>query len=223
MSTVRLVDLSHRIDDGMITYPGLPGPRIGAHLDYDASRDHYAAGTEFRIGRIEMVGNTGTYLDSPQHRYRDGLGLADIALEQVAGLPGLVIDADGLVIEPHPLLDADLSGHAVLFRTGWSRHWGTERYGDREHPHLAPATVDALLEAKPALVGIDSVNIDDTRGGERDAHTRLLGAGILIVEHLTGLEALPARGFEFFAVPAPVDGIGTFPVRAFAVLRNEVA
>lgn len=223
MSGTRLVDLSHRIDDAMITYPGLPGPTIGAHLTFDASRAVYAAGTEFQIGRIEMVGNTGTYLDSPQHRYRDGHGLADIALEQVAGVPGVVIDDEGPTIEPHPRLTADLAGHAVLFRTGWSRYWRTERYGHPDHPCLSPATVDALLEARPALVGIDSVNIDDTRGGERDAHTRLLGAGILIVEHLTGLDALPLSGFEFSAVPAKVDGIGTFPVRAFATVRDEMA
>jgi arylformamidase len=222
VSRARLVDLSHRIDDGMITYPGLPGPRIDAHLSFDASRAVYTAGTEFQIGRIEMVGNTGTYIDSPQHRYRDGTGLADIALEQVAGLPGIAIDDEGPVIQPDPRLTADLAGHAVLFHTGWSRHWRTERYGHPDHPYLSGATVDALLDARPALVGIDSVNIDDTRGGERDAHTRLLEAGILIVEHLTGLAALPEHGFEFFAVPAKVDGIGTFPIRAFAVLRDEV-
>lgn len=222
MSPARFVDLSHRIDDGMVTYPGLPGPRIGAHLTFDASQKVYAPGTEFQIGRIEMVGNTGTYIDAPQHRYRDGSGLADIALEQVAAVPGVVIDDEGPVIEPSPRLTADLAGHAVLFRTGWSRHWQTDRYGHQDHPHLSPRTVDALLDTRPALVGIDSVNIDATVSGERDAHTRLLGAGILIVEHLTGLEGLPADGFDFFAVPAKVDGIGTFPVRAFAVVRDEV-
>jgi len=220
MSSVQLVDLSHEIEDGMVTYPGLPGPRIDAHLSFDASRQVYAEGTEFQIGRIEMVGNTGTYIDSPEHRYRDGRGLAAIALEQIAGIPGVVIDADGPTIEPDPRLTADLGGHAVLFRTGWSRHWRTERYGHPDHPHLSSRTVDALLAARPAIVGIDSVNIDDTRGGERDAHTRLLAADILIVEHLTGLDSLPASGFEFFAVPAKVAGIGTFPVRAFAVVRG---
>jgi len=215
----RLVDLSHVISHGMITYPGLPGPEIGSHLSREASRGRYAPGTEFDIGRISMVGNTGTYLDTPYHRYADGWDLAGLPLEQVAGVPGIVIDATGPAIGAQPFAGIEARGRAVLVRTGWDQHWGTDRYGDPEHPHLTAAGVEALVSAAPSIVGIDSVNIDDTRGGERPAHTALLAAGIPIVEHLTGLEALPQAGFDFFAVPVKVAGMGTFPVRAFAVVR----
>ncbi|MBA3796546.1 MAG: cyclase family protein [Chloroflexi bacterium] len=215
----RLVDLSHVISHGMITYPGLPGPEIGSHLSREASRGRYAPGTEFDIGRISMVGNTGTYLDTPYHRYADGWDLAGLPLEQVAGVPGIVIDATGPAIGAQPFAGIEARGRAVLVRTGWDQHWGTDRYGDPEHPHLTAAGVEALVSAAPSIVGIDSVNIDDTRGGERPAHTALLAAGIPIVEHLTGLDPLPHAGFDFFAVPVKVASMGTFPVRAFAIVR----
>lgn len=218
MTSTRLVDLSHVIHDGMSTYPELPAPEIGVHLSREASRDHYAPGTEFHIERISMVGNTGTYLDTPFHRYANGWDLADLPLERVAGVPGIVIDAAGPAIDHERFARLELAGLAVLVRTGWSRHWGTDRYGDPEHPHLTVAAVDALVAAGPALVGIDSVNIDDTRTGERPAHTGLLAADIPIVEHLTGLDFLPHQGFDFFAVPARITGMGTFPVRAFAIV-----
>jgi kynurenine formamidase len=209
-----LADLSHEFGDGTITYPGLPGPVITDHMTFEESRRHYAVGVEFSITRIEMVANTGTYLDTPAHRHAGGHDLAGLPLERVAGVPGIVVDAPGREIGPEtiPLLEP---GTAVLFRTGWSRHWGTERYGGGGHPHLSEAAVEVLVDQDAAVVGIDSVNIDDTATGERPSHTRLLGAGIPIVEHLTNLEALP-RSFEFFAVPPRVEGMATFPVRAFA-------
>jgi kynurenine formamidase len=213
-----LVDLSHEIESGMVTYPGLPAPSISDHLSREASRAVYAPGTEFQIGRIDMVANTGTYLDTPAHRYADGFDLSGLPLEAVAGVPGVCINAPGPAIGPGVLDGLDVAGRAVLFATGWDRHWRTDEYGSPEHPFLTTATVDALVERGAAVVGIDSVNIDDTRGGERVAHTGLLAAGIPIVEHLTGLSALVGRPFRFFAVPPKVRGLGTFPVRAFAIL-----
>jgi kynurenine formamidase len=215
----RFVDLSQVIRAGMTTYPGLPGPEIGAHMSFDDSHSRYAPGTEFQIGRIAMVANTGTYLDTPAHRYRDGFDLAGLALEAVAAVPGIVVDAPGPAIGADSIAGLDLRGRAVLFRTGWSRHWGTDTYGDPDHPHLTAEAVAALVAAGPAIVGIDSVNIDDTRTGERPAHTGLLKAGIPIVEHLTALEQLPAEGFAFYAVPVRIEGLATFPVRAFAILE----
>jgi len=208
----RFVDLSHTVTDGLVTYPGLPAPTITDHLSRADSRDRYAPGVEFHIGRIDMVANTGTYLDTPFHRYADGHDLAALPLERVAGVPGVVIGPDD------PLPASGVTGHAVLVRTGWDEHWGTERYGDPSHPFVSAALTDALVAASPALVGIDGVNIDDTRGGERPVHSALLAAGIPIVEHLTNLDQLPPSGFEVFAVPVKVTGMGTFPVRAFAML-----
>jgi kynurenine formamidase len=217
---MRIIDLSHVIHDGMVTYPGLPGPEISDHLGREASRSHYAPGTEFHIGRVSMVANTGTYLDTPFHRFPDGWGLQDLPLDKVAGVSGLVIDSGAHEIGPDAFAGVPLTDMAVLFRTGWSRHWGTDAYGDPDHPHLTETAVDALVSGRPAVVGIDSVNIDDTRTGHRPAHSGLLRAGIPIVEHLTGLAELPVAGFEFFAVPVKVAGMGTFPVRAFAVVRQ---
>ncbi len=214
---MELVDLSHVIEHGMTTYPGLPGPEIGVHLSFDDSRGNYAAGTEFTIGWLRMVANTGTYLDTPRHRYRDGWDVSDLQLEQCVDLPALVVDADGQ-IGPDAFDDLDLAGAAVLLRTGWDRHWRTEEYGDPSHPFLDEAGADFLVSAGAALVGIDSVNIDDTRGDERPAHTRLLAAGIPIVEHLTRLDRVPASGATFTAIPMPVRGLGSLPVRAFARL-----
>ncbi|WP_040336583.1 cyclase family protein [Candidatus Blastococcus massiliensis] len=217
---MRYVDLSHVVRSGMVTYPGLPVPEIGLHLGFDESRGTYASGTEFQIGRIAMVGNTGTYLDTPAHRYREGHDLAGLPLERCAGLPAVVVRAAG---RGHPLgatpfAGLDVAGAAVLVHTGWDAHWGTERYLDRDHPHLTEDACRALVDGGAALVGIDSVNIDDTLGDARPAHTVLLGAGIPVVEHLTGLAGLPDAGAVFSAVPVAVEGLATFPVRAFATL-----
>jgi kynurenine formamidase len=212
MANMQLLDLSHTVSHGMITYPGLPGPEISDHLSREASRERYAPGTEFQIGRIDMVANTGTYLDTPAHRFPDGFDLAGLPIEQTALLPSLVVDGVGL----GALDGLELAGHAVLFRTGWDRHWGSEAYGAGGHPFLDRDTTDALVARGAAVVGIDSVNIDDTSTGERPVHTALLGAGILIVEHLTKLDGLPNGPFTFTAVPVKVAGMGTFPVRAFA-------
>jgi kynurenine formamidase len=214
----RLIDLSHVVEAGMVTYPGLPGPTITDHLSRADSKANYAPGTEFLIGRIDMVGNTGTYLDTPFHRFDGGSDLADLALDDVADLPGVCIEATTSDIGPVAVEGVDLAGKAVLFATGWDRHWGTDTYGDPSHPFVNEELVGRLVEGGAVLVGIDSVNIDDTRGGERPAHTGLLGAGIQVVEHLTGLASLVGREFRFFAVPPKVRGFGTFPVRAFAVV-----
>jgi kynurenine formamidase len=214
----RLVDLSHVIEAGMVTYPGLPGPVISDHLSRVDSRANYAAGTEFLIGRIDMVGNTGTYLDTPFHRFDGGSDLAALALDDVADLPGVCLETPGPEIGPDAIDGVEVAGKAVLFATGWDRHWGTESYGDAGHPFVNGGLVDRLVDGGAVLVGIDSVNIDDTRGGERPAHTGLLEAGIQVVEHLTGLGGLVDREFRFFAVPPKVSGFGTFPVRAFAVV-----
>jgi arylformamidase len=217
----RFVDLSHAIHDGLVTYPGIAVPRIGAELTREASRARYAPGTEFHIGRIEMSTNTGTYLDTPFHRFEGGFDLAGLALEAVAELPGRIVDlpAGRRCLEPGDLPPAaELSGCAVLVRTGWSRHFGTPAYAV-EPPYLSTAAAERLVAARAALAGIDALNVDSTAGKERPVHTALLAAGIPIVEHLTGLAALPERGFAFFAVPVKVRGLGSFPVRAFARLE----
>jgi len=214
-----LVDLTHPVEHGMVTYPGLPGPEIGDHLSYEDSHGRYAEGTEFQIGRITMVSNTGTYLDAPAHRHRGADDLAGLPLERVAALPGLVVDATGTrsvdlaVLEPY-----EVAGHAVLVRTGWDRHWRTDAYGDPSAPHLTGDAAQWLVEQGATLVGIDSVNIDSTSDGERPVHTLLLAAGIPVLEHLTHLDRLPPRGFHLHAAPVPVRGMGTFPVRAYAVV-----
>ncbi|HEY8527147.1 MAG TPA: cyclase family protein [Acidimicrobiales bacterium] len=218
---MRLIDVSHVVADGMTTYPGLPGPRISDHLSWEASRSMYAPGTEFQIGRIEMVANTGTYLDTPAHRHRDGWDLAELPLEKVALVPLTLVDAPGPAIGA-PVFDGHvLADRAVVVRTGWSRHWGTEAYGAGGHPHLTADAAQALVDAGARLVGIDSVNIDATATGDRPAHTILLGAGIPIVEHLCNLDAVPATpGDTFTAVPVKVAGMATFPVRAFVTVPD---
>ena len=216
----RLVELSHVIRDGLVTYPGLPAPLIEDHLSFEASRSVYAPGTEFQIGRITMVANTGTYLDTPAHRYAGGVDLSGMPLETVADLEAVVVDVRGAPargIEPEAFLPHAVSGKAVLVLTGWSRLFGTPEYSVG-HPYLTAAAATHLVTAGAILVGIDSLNIDDISGGERPAHTTLLGAGIPICEHLTGLDALPATGFWFTAAPVRVAGMGTFPVRAYAVV-----
>jgi kynurenine formamidase len=217
---MRILDLSHPIEHGMVTYPGLPPPEIGDHLTREASRSRYAPGTEFHIGRISMVANTGTYLDTPFHRLADGTDLSTTPLERMAGLDGVVVDAVGFVeIGLDLLRGVRLHGRAVLFRTGWSSRWGSDDYFSG-HPHLTADAAAFLVEEGAGLVGIDSLNIDGTETGERPAHTALLGAGIPIVEHLCHLDQLPSEGFTFHAAPAPVRGLGTFPVRAYAVIKE---
>ena len=211
-----LIDLSHRITDGMVTYPGLPAPVIGTHLSREAAEELYGPGLTFHIGLLTICTNTGTYIDVPFHRYADGHDLADLALEQVAGLPAVVLDRRGL--ETIDLTGADLrglSGHAVLVRTDHSEHFDTDRYF-QAHPHLSATSAEALVAAGVSCVGIDSLNIDGTATGDRPVHSILLKAGIPIVEHLTNLAALPERGFAFTAVPPKIEGAGTFTVRAFA-------
>ena len=215
----RLVELSHPIEHGMVTYPGLPGPVVSDFLGREASRGHYAEGTTFHIARLRMVANTGTYVDAPFHRFAHGKDVGSLPLERLADLPGVVVDATG----KGPALDQDLfsgrdlSDKAVLLRTGWDVHWRTPRYAEG-HPHLTRGAAEYLAGAGPALVGIDSLNIDDTADGVRPAHTLLLAAGIPIVEHLSNLAALPESGFRLHCVPAPFRGMGSFPVRAYAVL-----
>jgi len=214
----RYLDLNHVIEDEQVTYPGLPAPKIDEHLTRDASRAHYAPGTEFSIGRVTMVGNTGTYLDSPFHRFANGDDLADLPLERLTDLDGILVRlsvATERNLGPDLLDGLELRGRAVLFHTGWDRHFATPAYG-AGHPFLTSDAADRLVTAGAILVGIDSLNIDDTADLARPVHTRLLGAGIPIVEHLTGLDQLPLSGFRFSAVPARVRSMGTWPVRAFA-------
>lgn len=219
----RIVDLSHVIHDGMVTYPGLPEPRITAHLTREESRAHYAPGTEFAIDTITMVGNTGTYLDSPFHRYADGADLASLDLASLVDLPAEVVhvtDASTRGIPAEAFLDRDVRGRAVLLHTGWDRHFGTPAYAT-DAPFLTEAGAAHLVAEGAVLVGIDSLNIDDTgsaAAGRRPAHSLLLEAGVHVVEHLTNLDRLPARGARFTAVPPRVRGFGTFPVRAFATI-----
>jgi arylformamidase len=217
IARMRFVDLSHDIEHEMVTYPGIAGPQVSAYLTFDDSHVRYAPGTEFAIARISLVGSTGTYLDTPAHRYREGHDLAALALERCADLPAVVVDAGG-VIGADDLAGAEVRGAAVLLRTGWDRYWRTERYGDGSHPYLTSEGAAALVEAGAVLVGIDSVNIDGTGTGERPAHSVLLAAGIPVVENLTRLTDLPATGARFTAVPPKISGLATFPVRAFASL-----
>jgi len=214
------IDLSHTIEDGMQTYPGLPVPIVCDYLSREASRRVYAPGTEFQIGVVTLCSNTGTYVDSPFHRYADGIDVSAVPLERLADLDAVVVDHPGEVrgLGAATFDGLDVAGRAVLVRTGWHRHWRTAEYGAGGHPFVTGEAAEALRDAGAALVGIDSLNIDDTSTGERPVHSTLLGAGIPICEHLADLAALPVDGFRFSAVPAPVKGMGTFPVRAFAVL-----
>ncbi len=215
-----LVELSHVIRAGMVTYPGLPGPEITAHLTREASRGHYSPGTEFEIDRISLVGNTGTYLDAPYHRYADGSDLAAIALDRTAELPAVVARVTGARrrgIGVGALAALDVRGAAVLLHTGDDARFGSPAYAEDAH-FLTEAGAAWLAEHEPALVGIDAVNIDDTADGRRPAHSLLLAAGIPVVEHLTGLGQLPPAGAWFTAAPLRIEGFGTIPVRAFARL-----
>ena len=221
MVSQTFIDLSHTIEHGMTTYRGLPPPAISEFMSREDSRSYYHEGTEFQIGRIDMVANTGTYIDSPFHRYPQGKDLSQLPLPSIANLDGMVIrsqpgerEIGKALFEGH-----DLRGKAVLVHTGWDRHWGTQGYF-QGHPFLSGEAADHLVEAGAALVGIDSLNIDDTSGGLRPVHSRLLGAEIPIVEHMCNLGELPDSGFKFFAVAVKIKGFASFPVRAFALLEE---
>lgn len=215
----QLIDLSHTIEDGLVTYKGLPAPIICDYLSREESRKFYDQGTEFQIGKIEMVANTGTYIDTPFHRYEDGKDLAAIELARFADLPGMMVRADyrqRLAVDTDAFAGLDVGGKAVLVYTGWGDdHWNTPAYYEN-HPFLTEAAAHDLRSRGVRLVGIDSHNIDDTRVRTRPVHSTLLGAEILIVEHMCKLGTLPAEGFTFSAVPPKIVGMGTFPVRAFA-------
>jgi arylformamidase len=217
-----LIDVSHTVESGMLTYKGLPAPVICDYLSREASRKLYAAGTEFQIGRIDMVANTGTYVDSPFHRYSEGKDLSELPLDSLANLQCVVARVEPTAtraIDSLPFKPGDVRGKAVLVQTSWDRHWRTDQYFE-SFPYLTGRLAQWLLDAGVALVGIDSHNIDCTDGGERPVHSTLLGAEIPIVEHLCGLGNVPEHGAKFFAVPVKVKGFGTFPVRAFAAVEG---
>jgi len=217
------IDLSHAIENGMITYKGLPAPKINDYWSRAYSRQFYNEETEFHIGKIEMVANTGTYLDSPFHRFTDGMDLSQLPLSSLANIDGVLVE----LILPDRKISQDLfsgidiKNKAVLIHTGWDRHWGTEKYFEG-HPYLTREAARFLVESEASLVGIDSLNIDDTADGLRPAHTILLEANIPIVEHLCALGQLPKCGFHFFAVPVKVVNFGSFPVRAFAIIDQFI-
>ena len=216
----RIVDLSHTIEDGLITYKGLPAPIVCDYLSRAESRSHYAEGTEFHIGKIEMVANTGTYVDSPFHRFADGKDLSELELASLVDLDAVVVRLTGMTgraIPPSAFGASDVRGKAVLIHTGWDAHWRTDRYFEG-HPYLTEEAARYLRDTGATLIGIDSLNIDNTADGRRPVHTTLLGADIPIVEHLCGLGALPMEGVRFSAAPVKVKGMGTFPVRAYAIL-----
>jgi len=213
----KFIELNHFIEDGMMPYPGLPRPQIGAFLDHEASRPWYQDQAEFYLGKVDMVCNIGTYLDSPFHRYRNGSDLSQIPLDMVAGVPGIVLDGK---VEPNRSIvlgepSSELTGRAVLVRTGWDKRWGTESYWELG-PYLSDESVDLLVESKAVLVGVDFWNVDDTMDPGRPAHSKLLASRVLIVEHLCHLVDLPRSGFRFYAVPLRIVGGASFPVRAFA-------
>jgi kynurenine formamidase len=216
------IDLSHTVEDGMVTYPGVPAPVVCDFLSREASRSLYGPGTEFHIGSIQLCANTGTYVDSPFHRYRHGIDRAELPLDRLADLDAVMIDVSGQdrrAIGREQLLPYNLTGKAVLVRTGWDRHWRTDAYF-HGHPHLTGEAAAHLLEEGATLVGIDSLNIDDAGTHERPVHSMLLAEGIPICEHLTNLAVLPVEDFRFSAVPVKVRGMGSFPVRAYAVLDH---
>ena len=214
------VDLSHTVHDGLVTFKGFPAPVICDFMSREESRKFYSEGTSFQIGRIDMVANTGTYIDAPFHRFEDGKDLSELELSSLAELEGLVVRATGIAgraVGRELFADLDMRGKAVLVETGWSRHWNTEAYFEG-HVFLTREAAEYLRDKGAALVGIDSYNIDDTEDWSRPAHSILLGAEIPICEHMRGLEQIPERGCRFYAVPVKVKGMGSFPVRAYATV-----
>jgi arylformamidase len=219
----KYIDLSHTIEDGMITYQSLPGPVISDFLSREKSRDLYSHDTEFHVALIEMVSNTGTYMDTPFHRYEGGRDLADLELSQLVDLEAITIKANDLPdksIGISPFKGYDLTGKAVLVYTGFDKNWGTEKYFI-DHPYLTKEAAEYIAEQLPVLVGIDTYNIDDVADKSRPAHTILLGKDILIIEHMCNLRELPEEGYTFTAVPQKIRGVGSFPVRAFATVSRE--
>jgi len=216
---VRHIDLSHTIEDGMITYKGFPAPIVCDWLSREDSRSRYEAGTEFQIGKIEMVANTGTYIDSPFPRYADGIDIAGLPLDGLVGIECVVIriDEDVTSIGPDCFNELDFRGKAVLVNTRWDRHWRTDQYFE-DHPYLSEASARRLVEGGAILVGIDSFNIDSVATNARPVHTLLLGRGIPIIEHMCSLDQVPDSGALLTAAPVAVRGIGSFPVRAFVTL-----
>jgi arylformamidase len=214
----KFIDVSHEVEDGMITYKGLPAPIICDFLSREDSRSHYTGGTEFYIGKIELVANTGTYVDSPFHRFANGIDLSELPLESLADLPGIVVRVTdvGRAISAEAFRGLDVGGKAVLAHTGWARHWRTDQYFEG-HSFLTGEAAAYLVEAGASFVGIDSYNIDNTNDGSRPVHTQLLLANIPICEHMCNLESLPDSGFRFHAAPAKIKAFGTFPVRAYAI------
>jgi len=222
MAGRHVIDLSHRIADGTVTYPGLPAPSITWDVTHEQSRPNYDEGTEFSFVRLNMTGNTGTYLDSPLHRFEGGADVTGFDLDRLVSVPGVVVrvaegSAGWPAIDADAFAGLDLAGKAVLFHTGWASRFSTPEYVGG-HPYLTEDAAAALVAAWAAVVGIDSLNIDRTEGGTRPAHTTLLAAGVPIVEHLRGLELLPDAGFAFTAVPLNFEGLATSPVRAVAVV-----
>ena len=215
----KLIDLSHTVEHGMLTYKGLPAPIICDFLSREDSHKHYAEGTEFNIGKIEMVANTGTYVDSPFHRFADGLDLSELPLESLADLEGVVVRAQsfGRAITVKAFNEINIKGKAVLIHTDWARHWRTDQYFEG-HTFLTKEAAEFLVEGGAAFVGVDTYNIDDITDGTRPVHTALLGNRIPICEHMCGFDSLPDNGFRFHAAPVKVKAMGTFPVRAYAVL-----
>lgn len=221
MNNSTYIDLSHVIYDGLVTYKGLPAPIVCDYLSREASRERYAPGTEFQIGKIEMVTNTGTYVDCPFHRYEDGKDLSEVALENFVDIEGTVIRADyrkGLAVTADAFKGKELRGRAVLVHTGWDENWATDKYYEN-HPFLTEDAAVYLKQCGVKLVGIDSYNIDDTLGNTRPVHSTLLRNEILIAEHLCNLVNVPDEGFTFSAVPPKFKGAGTFPVRAYARVK----
>jgi kynurenine formamidase len=220
LEKAELVDLSHVIEEGMTTYKGLPGPVMCDFWTREGTAASYDDGSTFQIGRIDMVANTGTYVDSPFHRYADGKDLSELPLGSIADMPGIVLRRpyeQGLATDASDFSGLDVRGKAVLVHTGWDRHWRTEGYFG-EHPYLTGGAADWLAENGALMVGIDSCNIDNMHVRARPVHTRLLGADIPVCEHMTALDRLPDSGFRFTAAPPKVKGMGTFPVRAYAVV-----
>jgi arylformamidase len=220
---VRFIEVSHRVVPGMKTYPGLPEPTVDVIVDYESSRERYGGKAEFLIASLHLCGNTGTYVDSPHHRFADGVDLAGLALERIAHVPVVIVDATraGRAIGPELFRGSGLAGHAVLVRTDFSRHWGTDAYFN-EHPYLTAASAELLVSEGASFVGIDSLNIDDTADLSRPAHTKLLGAGIPICEHMTNLATVPSAGL-LHAVPIAWVGGATFPVRAYVIAEDARA
>ncbi len=216
----QFIELSHIVEAGMITYTGLPGPVISDHMSREDSESHYSGGTTFQIGKIEMVANTGTYIDAPFHRYKEGIDLSGLKMASIANLDGIVfrVDQGMRSIDKDVFDNNNIRDKAVLIHTGWDRLWRTDAYFEN-HPFLTRDAAEYLKSSGAALVGIDSLNIDDTADGSRPAHSILLKADIPIVEHMCHLDILPEEGFKFFAVPAPVKEMGSFPVRAFAIVE----